>query len=147
MVLRSGADYAPWASATSPLPRLAVAELICREADRIDPSRMRRPCHCIWRAAFAPSPKILRELLQQRANTPFIGQRFAGLAPGSADRAHRVACPGRGTSSPVRPNLAFQYTQVSRPETYRAHPLGRAAVIGRLQPSRCPAPRVSFWRL
>jgi hypothetical protein len=89
----------------------AVAELICREADRIDPSRMRRPCHRIRRAA-APTPKILRELLQQRANTPFIGQRFAGLAPGSADRTHRVACPGRRASSPVRPNLAFQYTQV-----------------------------------
>jgi hypothetical protein len=40
-------------------PWLAVAELICREADRIDPSRMRRPCHRIRRAAFAPSRAAL----------------------------------------------------------------------------------------
>ena len=61
-------------------PWLAVAELFCREADRIDPSRMRRPCHRIRRAAFAPSPKILCDLLQQRENAPLIGQRCAGLA-------------------------------------------------------------------
>src|SRR5262245_39963677 len=72
---------------------------------------MRRPCHRIERAAFAASPKILCELLQHRENPPLIGQRCADLAPGSADRSHRVACPGRGASSPVRPNLTFQYTQ------------------------------------
>ena len=43
------------------------------------------------RAAFAPSPKILCDLLQQRENAPLIGQRFAGLAPGSAGWPHRVA--------------------------------------------------------
>src|SRR5262245_4626375 len=73
---------------------------------------MRRPCHRIERAAFAASPKILCELLQHRENPPLIGQRCADLAPGSADRSHRVACPGRGASSPVRPNLTFQYTQL-----------------------------------
>ncbi len=77
-------------------------------ADKV--SKMRRPCHRIRRAAFAPSAKILCELLQHRENTPFVEQRCAGLAPGSADRSHRVACPGRRASSPVRPNLSFSST-------------------------------------
>src|SRR5262245_53516748 len=88
---------------------------------------MRRPCHRIERAAFAPSPKILCELLQHRENPPLIGQRCADLAPGSADRSHRVACPDRGASSPVRPNLTFQYTQVEPKAPWDAY--GRDAAI------------------
>jgi hypothetical protein len=36
---------------------LALAELFCREVDRSNPSRVRRPCRRIGRATFAPSPK------------------------------------------------------------------------------------------
>jgi hypothetical protein len=35
---------------------LAVAELFCREVDRNNPSRVRRPCRRIGRATFASSP-------------------------------------------------------------------------------------------
>jgi hypothetical protein len=30
-------------------------------------------------------------------------------------RSHRVACPGRRVSSPVRPNVTFRYAQAARP--------------------------------
>jgi organic radical activating enzyme len=36
------------------------------------------------------------------------------VLPEYRGRTHRVACPGGRTSSPIRPNLSFKYTQVSR---------------------------------
>ena len=92
--------------------RFTVAELICREDDRNDPSRVRRSCRRIGRAAFASDLKILRKLLQHRENAPVIGRGCADLAPGSTDRTHRNACPGRRTASSIRSNLSFRHTQV-----------------------------------
>jgi hypothetical protein len=40
------------------------------------------------RGASAPDPAILRTLFQRRQNTPVVGQRRAGLAPGSEDWNH-----------------------------------------------------------
>src|SRR5271166_2885231 len=54
------------------------------------------------------SPKILRELLQHLANAPRIGQGCACLAPGSADRTHRVVCHGRRLTSPICSKLSFR---------------------------------------
>ena len=105
----------------------------CREANRIDPSRMRRPCHRIRRAAFAPSPKILCELLQHRENTPLIGQRCAGLATGSADRSHRVACPGWRASSPVRWNLFSVHTSIGH-SGVPAHSLALTCCATKISP-------------
>ncbi len=90
-----------------------MAKLFCREADRVDPSRMRRPCHRIGRTAFAPSPKILRELLQHLENAPLIGQGCATLAPRPAGRTYRVACHGRRATSPICSNLSFRHTHAS----------------------------------
>jgi len=52
----------PWAEAPRYLirdrPRLALAEGLCRKADRIDPTRVRRPCGCLGRSACRPgSPR------------------------------------------------------------------------------------------
>ena len=44
-------------------PGLTMAERLCREADRNNPTRVRRPCRRIGRATFAPSLKILCKLL------------------------------------------------------------------------------------
>ena len=88
-----------------------MAELICREDDRNDPSRVRRSCRRIGRAAFASGPKILRKLLQHRENAPVIGRGCADLAPGSTDRTHRNACPGRRAASSIRSNLSLRHTQ------------------------------------
>ena len=89
-------------------PWLAETELSCREVDRIDPSRMRRPCHRTRRAAFAPSPKILCDLLQQRENAPLIGQRFAGLAPGSAGWPHRMSWSAAFITSTSESNFSVR---------------------------------------
>jgi hypothetical protein len=91
-----------------------MAELFCREANRIDPPRVHRSRRRIGRATFAPSVKIVCELLQHGENAPLIGQGCASLPPGSADRTHRVACHGRRTASSIRPNLSFRYTQPER---------------------------------
>ena len=65
---------------------LALAEWLCRTADRIDPARVRGPFHRLGRGASAPHPASLCSLLQRHQNASVIGQRCAGLAPGSADR-------------------------------------------------------------
>ena len=73
--------------------------------------QVRRPCRRLQRRTLAPSPKILCELLQHRENAPLLRQGRARLAPGSAHRTHRIACPGRRHASPIRSNLSFRYTQ------------------------------------
>src|SRR5207244_11413336 len=69
-----------------------------------DPSRMRRPCNRIRRAAFAPSPKILCELLQHRENT------------GSLDNDAPVSRPvqriGRIVSHALVGGLHHQYARL-----------------------------------
>ena len=84
--------------------------------DRNNPPRVRRPCRRLQRRTLAPSPKILCKLLQHRENAPLIRQGCARLAPGSAHRTHRIACPGRRPASPIRSNLSFRYTQVTPPQ-------------------------------
>jgi hypothetical protein len=59
--------------------------------------------------------KILCELLQHRENAPLLRQGCACLAPGSAHRTHRIACPRRRHASPIRSNLSFRYTQAGFP--------------------------------
>jgi transposase InsO family protein len=53
----------------------------------------------------------LRTLLQRNQNAPVIEQRCAGLSPGSADWKYRIAPNPRRTSSPLRADLGFRYTQ------------------------------------
>ena len=59
----SPTDYGPWASATSPLPRLALAERLRRKIDRIDPSRVCRPYCRLGRSALTPDPDEVCRLL------------------------------------------------------------------------------------
>ncbi len=67
---------------------LAMAEWLCRTADRIDPARVCRPSRRLERSASAPSPASLCSLLQQRQDTLVLGQRCTGLASRSANRNH-----------------------------------------------------------
>jgi hypothetical protein len=92
---------------------LAVAEFVCREVDRNDPSRVRGPHRRAGRGASASYPERVRSLLQYRENTPVIGPGCAGLSPGSADRTHRVACPGWRAASPISPDLGFRHAHGS----------------------------------
>src|SRR5207245_11103156 len=44
-------------------PRLALAERLRRKADRIDPTRVRRPSRCLRRSALTPDSDEVRHLL------------------------------------------------------------------------------------
>src|SRR5450631_3706982 len=85
----------------------ALAEWLCRTADRIDPARVCGPHHCLGRDAFASGPEILRRLLQLRQNASILEQGCAGFSPGSANRCDQFTRhPGR-TSSPLWTDLRF----------------------------------------
>ena len=90
---------------------LALAEWLCRTADRIDPARVRGPFRRLGRGASAPDPAILCSLLQRHQNASVIGQRCAGLSPGSADWNHKFTPDPWRASSPLCPGLGFRYTQ------------------------------------
>ena len=51
---------------------LALAEWICRTADRVDSARVRGPFRRLGRGASAPDSAILRALLQRHQNAPVI---------------------------------------------------------------------------
>jgi hypothetical protein len=91
----------------------ALAERLRRKTDRIDPTRMRRPCDRLGRGAPTPDSASLCPLLQRSENAPLVGQRCAILAPGSADRKHHVTGAPRRTASPLHASLSFRYTQRS----------------------------------
>src|SRR5260221_14594555 len=76
---RSGPDL--WQRRHAPIARhghpgqayrasLALAEWLCRTADRIDPARVRRSYDCPGRGASASDSEILRPLLQSCFITP-----------------------------------------------------------------------------
>jgi hypothetical protein len=52
---------------------LALAEWLCRTADRIDPARVCGPFRRLGRGASAPNPASLCSLLQRHQNAPVIG--------------------------------------------------------------------------
>jgi hypothetical protein len=90
---------------------VALAEWLCRTADRLDPARAFGPRHRLGREAFASGPEILRRLLQVRPNTSILEQGCAGFSPGSADRNHQFTRDTWWTSPSLRPGLGFWYTQ------------------------------------
>src|SRR5260370_34564882 len=100
MALPSRTDCAPWASA-----RLALAERLRRKTDRIDPTRVRRPCDRLGRGTPTRDSASLCPLLQRSENAPLVGQRCAILAPGSADRS-------RITSHALLGGLHHRYMRV-----------------------------------
>src|ERR1700738_1636844 len=72
------------------------------------------PHHCLGRDAFASGPEILCRLLQLRQNASILEKGCAGFSPGSANRCDQFTRhPGR-TSSPLRPDLDFRYTQAKK---------------------------------
>src|SRR6202011_1084743 len=89
---------------------LALAEQLCRTADRIDPARVFGPHHCPGRGTSASDSEKLCGLLQRRENASVIEQRCACLSPGSAIRRHKFARHTGRTSSSIRSDLDFRYT-------------------------------------
>src|SRR5258708_19991358 len=87
---------------------LALAEQLCRTADRIDPARVFGPHHCPGRGTSASDSEKLCGLLQRRENASVIEQRCACLSPGSAIRRHKFERHTGGTSSSIRSDLDFR---------------------------------------
>jgi hypothetical protein len=71
-----------------PTAQLHPGRMLCRTADRIDPTRVCGPYHRLWRGAPAPDSAIVCLLLQRDQNPPIVRQRCADLSPSSADRYH-----------------------------------------------------------
>jgi hypothetical protein len=93
---------------------LAVAEWLCRTADRLDPARVCRQSHCFGRGASAPNVAILCPVLQPHQNPLVLGQRCAGLSSHSTDRNCPITRDPWRTSPSVRPGLGFRYRQRSK---------------------------------
>jgi hypothetical protein len=91
---------------------LALAEWICRTADRIDPARVRGPFRRLGRGASTPDPASLCGLLQPHQNAPVIGQRCAGLSLRSADRNHKFTPDPWRASPPLC--QGFWHTQLEK---------------------------------
>src|SRR5665213_3086656 len=88
-----------------------LAEWLCRTADRINPARMCGSFYRLGRGSSALHPANLRSLLQSHQNAPVTGQRRAGLSPRSANWNHQFMPDPWRTSSPLRTDLGFRYTQ------------------------------------
>src|ERR1700694_1370547 len=82
------------------------------------------PHHCLGRDASASDSAIVRTLLQRHQNASIIGQRCAGLSPGSVDRKHQIASHPWWASSPLRPGLGFRYTHLVHVGKFFARNLG-----------------------
>jgi hypothetical protein len=93
---------------------------LCRTADRIDPARVFGPHHCPGRGTSASDSEKLCGLLQRRENASVIEQRCACLSPGSAIRRHKFARHTGRTSSSIRSDLDFRYTQASLPVRHKS---------------------------
>jgi len=91
---------------------LALAERLCRTANRIDSARVPRSFRRLGRSASAPDSAILHSLLQQHQNAPVIGQRCARLSPRSADRINKFIRGPWWASSSVSAGLSFRYRQL-----------------------------------
>src|SRR6202795_1955933 len=94
----------------------ALAEWLCRTADRIDPARVFGPHHCLGRGTSAPDSNFLCRLLQLRQNASFIEQGCADFSSDSTDRNHSFTPDPRRASPSLRPDLSFRYTQAAREE-------------------------------
>jgi hypothetical protein len=90
---------------------LALAEWLCRTADRIDPARVRGPFCRHGGGASAPDPASLCWLLQRHQNASVIGQRCAGHSPRSADWNHKFTPDPWRASPPLCQGLGFWHTQ------------------------------------
>jgi hypothetical protein len=70
---------------------LAMAERVCRAADRLDPPGMFGPYRGDRRAAPSPHPPVLHGVLQRGAHAPLIRQGCAQCENHSAPRVYRSA--------------------------------------------------------
>ena len=92
---------------------LALAERLCRTANRIDSARVSRSFRGLGRSTSAPDSAILHSLLQQHQNAPIIGQRCARLSSRSADRINKFIPGPWWASSPLSAGFKFSVQTAS----------------------------------
>jgi hypothetical protein len=90
---------------------VALAERLCRTADRIDPARVPRSPRRPGRGSATSDSAKLRRLLQQDQDAPVAGQRCTLLPFGSPRREHCVTRYSRRASPTLCSGLGFRYTQ------------------------------------
>ena len=109
--LLRGSSPTRWVACEMTLER-TIQEWLCRAADRIDPARVFGPHHCLGQGTSASASEKLCGLLQRRENASVIEQGCACLSLGSAIRRPKFARHTGRTSSSIRSDLDFRYTQL-----------------------------------
>lgn len=103
MIASTGARFAtrsaPWVSMTDRHRSLAVAERVCRAADRRDSARMPRSRDHRERRAPAPRAACLCQLLQFRPHTSGIGKGRPAWTARRSRRTHRLTTRARRPAS------------------------------------------------
>ena len=84
---------------------VAMAKCLCRTADRLDPTGMRRSYRGLRRAAPSSRVAIVHEPLQRSANTSVVRQRCSGITCSSCRRPDSSEADSRRSPPPVRPDL------------------------------------------
>src|SRR5262249_3175738 len=88
-------------------PELALAERLCRKADRINPTRVCRPFGCLGRGALTPDSEEVFRLLQRVEDSPIARQGRANSSRHPGRGPHHIFARSRRTSSPLWQNLIF----------------------------------------
>ena len=84
---------------------VAMAKCLCRTADRLDPTEMRRSYRGLRRTAPSSRVAVVHELLQRSANTSVVRQRCSGITCSSCRRPDSSEADSRRSPPPVRPDL------------------------------------------
>ena len=94
---------------------LGMRPLARREADRIDPSRVRRSYRRPGRGTLASGPPILRALLQWIADASCFEQGRSPSSNNREPRYHHLTTSPRRASPPILQNLVFgTHTSLTR---------------------------------
>src|SRR5215470_6351148 len=99
MVPRSPGGCKPWAFVPADHATLTVAKRACRTADRLDPTRVPRPCRGVGGTAPPSSVGELRDLLQRGAHAPCARQGYAAPSTCADSRAYRISHLARRSPS------------------------------------------------
>src|SRR5215469_5261520 len=102
MAPRSPGGCKPWAFATGRSRHTHRAKRACRTADRLDPTRVSRPCRGVGGTAPPSSLGELRDLLQPGAHAPCARQGYSAPSTGADSRAYCISHLARRSTSALR---------------------------------------------
>src|SRR5262249_36777607 len=123
---------------------LTVAERSCRTADRLDPTRVPRPCRGVGEKAPPSSVGELRDLLQPGAHAPCARRGCSAPSTCADSRAYRISHLARRSPSALHSDDIIgrhrKVTFVGRPATGLGKvPLKKGHAVRRALPKTCRA--------